>query len=320
MNDYDLRLDRNSSFINDLINQKKLYDILSSALEIGLFDKISTTSSKIQLSKKYGFEPETLELLLKVLVHAGYIEEKDDIVLNSEVTQTFLLKKSFRNMISEFSNNSAAKIIVNCIRAKVSPRKEPEWSEKRLLRLGNSALNGAILNLINSVDLTDRRNLLDLGGGHGFYSIAFAKKYPNLNITLQDLPQVMPFVQKIINKFKLQKQIKLMPIDFVKEDIVGNYDTILCSNILHYDKIDIVLPKVYKALCPNGLFVLKNRVSDHEDNLENSIRRLFWHIKGGRVIYSTGDWTDILKKYDFLEISTRFFYEINAVITAKKTG
>lgn len=318
MSNYNIAIDIDPSKLNGLIYQKELYDILSFAVEIRLFDRISEISSKAMLSKSYGFDPYTLELFLKVLIHSGYIEEKNGALVNSDISKMFLSEKSSRNMISAFSSNNKVGTILDYMKLNAKDREEPEWSEERLLRLGNAALNGAISNLLDSVCLDGRQTLLDLGGGHGFYSMLIALKYPDLKITIQDLPNVVSFSQKIINKLNFQERIEILPLDFMKEEIKGRYDAVLCSNVLHYDKIDTTLPKVYNALNPNGLFILRNRVSDHIDNLENSIKRFFWHAKGGRVIFSTEDWEAMLTKYGFLNTNVRSLYEISAVMTAVK--
>ena len=56
----------------------------------------------------------------------------------------------------------------------------------------NLAMNLAPV-LVPKIDLSNRRHLLDLGGGPGTYAIHFCLNNPQLKATVYDLPTTRPF-------------------------------------------------------------------------------------------------------------------------------
>ena len=107
-------------------------------------------------------------------------------------------------------------------------------------------------------------------------------------------------------------------LDFMKHNIEGLYDYILCANILHEDKKDCVLKKTYAALRQGGKIIVDVRVSDYPKTLSNSLNELSWYVKGKGKLKRTSTWFNFLSTYGFKQISLKGFYEIHAVITAVK--
>ncbi len=304
-----------------MLIHRDLYEIVSAAAFSGIFDLLAVPRNPNvpPLTSKY--DERTLGLLLKVLKNAGFIDVKR--INNTELTNLFLVKSSFRNLLHELKSpeeNTLCLQIINSLEKneRSDAGQEPVWSEEKLRRIGAFALNGPIEHLAAVCDLSGRKRLLDLGGGHGFYSIALAEKYPDLQITLFDLPQITELSEKFIRKFKLQSRINTVSGNFLTEKTGENYDAVLCANILHAEKRDIVLPKVRESLNENGLLIIKNRVSDTEDNLKNSISKLIWHVRGGKLMYTTEQWKSFIANHGFSNIILRGTYDISAVITAEK--
>jgi SAM-dependent methyltransferase len=75
--------------------------------------------------------------------------------------------------------------------------------------------------------------MLDVGGGSGGYSIAFAKASPELRADVLDLPGVLPLTAKYIQKSGPLERVKTRPGDLLHDDFGRDYDLVLVSAICH---------------------------------------------------------------------------------------
>ncbi len=109
------------------------------------------------------------------------------------------------------------------------------------------------------VDLGDRNQLLDLGGGPGTYAIHFCKQNPSLEAVVFDLPTTRPFAEKTIEAHGLADRIGFVPGNYIEEQIAGRYDAVWISHILHAEGPDTcqrILAKAVGALEPGGLILI----------------------------------------------------------------
>jgi 16S rRNA G1207 methylase RsmC len=181
-----------------------------------------------------------------------------------------------------------------------------------------SGLLGSIQATVEALSLDETRHLLDLGGGHGFYSIALAQKYPHMHITLLDLPQVIPLAQMYVRNFAQEARIRCVGANFLQEDIGDGFDAVLCANVLHSDKRDIVLPKVFCGLNRGGQIIVKCRIENGEPTVRAALAKLLWHIRGGKEFYSSRQWEHMIANHGFEQLRTVNVEGIFATIIGTK--
>ncbi len=85
---------------------------------------------------------------------------------------------------------------------------DEEQRESFLMGMFNMAMSIAP-GLAKEIDLSDRRHLLDLGGGPGTYAIHFCMNNPHLKATIYDLPATRPFAEKTIQRFNTKSPLTL---------------------------------------------------------------------------------------------------------------
>jgi predicted O-methyltransferase YrrM len=120
--------------------------------------------------------------------------------------------------------------------------------------------------IVAAVDLSQRRQLLDLGGGPGTYAIHFCRANPQLRATVYDLPETRPFAEKTIAQFGLAGRIAFAEGDFIKEDIPGTYDVALLSHILHAEGPEDcrkLIRKAVSAVQPGGMIIIHEFILDN---------------------------------------------------------
>jgi predicted O-methyltransferase YrrM len=117
-----------------------------------------------------------------------------------------------------------------------------------------------------AVDLSQRRHLLDLGGGPGTYAIHFCKANPQLRATVYDLPGTRPFAEKTIAKFGLADRIAFVEGNYLHDNIPGTYDVALLSHILHAEgpaDCRMLIRKAISVLQPGGLIMIHEFILDN---------------------------------------------------------
>lgn len=97
--------------------------------------------------------------------------------------------------------------------------------------MAEDAVSGELqetLNIVNNYDeFRNSKTLLDIGGGHGLYSIGFKKLNPNLKAFVFDFPDVLNETKKFCDKFN--SDINLISGNFYEDDLEGSYDIIFSS-------------------------------------------------------------------------------------------
>ena len=115
--------------------------------------------------------------------------------------------------------------------------------------------------LIKAVNPGKARNLLDVGGGSGSYTISFLRAVPGMKATLFDLPDVIPIALDRISQEGLNDRVTLEAGDFYEDDLPAGHDLAFLSFIIHQNSHsqNVALYKnVYNALDPGGRIVVRD--------------------------------------------------------------
>ncbi len=121
--------------------------------------------------------------------------------------------------------------------------------------------------LVQSIDLSARDRLLDLGGGPGTYAIHFCLRNQDLNAVVFDLPTTRPFAEKTIARFDLSNRVRFAAGDYHQDALPGPCDVVWMSQILHAERhadCRRIVSRAADALEPGGLMFI------HEFILEDS--------------------------------------------------
>jgi demethylspheroidene O-methyltransferase len=107
--------------------------------------------------------------------------------------------------------------------------------------------------VLDSFDFRRHRRLLDIGGGHGAFVREVARRHPELELALFDLPPVAARARAILNAQGLP-QIAAHGGSFRDDPIPGGADLITLVRILHDhdDAVVLALLKAVRAALPPG--------------------------------------------------------------------
>lgn len=102
--------------------------------------------------------------------------------------------------------------------------------------------------------------VLDVGGGHGGYSMALARRYPNVQTTVFELPAAAAVARQLIAEVGLSERVAVQEGDFQQERLGEGYDLVLLFGVLVSETEEgkvALLRKTYGALVPGGQVAIR---------------------------------------------------------------
>ena len=125
----------------------------------------------------------------------------------------------------------------------------------------NRAQSGQARRLVQTVDLSGRTKLLDLGGGAASYSIALCRAYPELRATVVDLREPLDVARRLVAEQGLQQRIALVEGDFLEVELGQDSDVVLVSGVVvavSRETVRRLFHAAFDALRPGGLIIVQD--------------------------------------------------------------
>ena len=216
--------------------------------------------------------PGPMEKLLGALAGAGYLAVTDDRYRLAPVARKWLLKDApsslYDAILLQFLDAGYIEHMEEFLRTgtpvhiheQMSPA---DWGYYQ--RGMRSGANLAVGELVRRVKLPRApvgasRQMLDIGGAHGYYSVAFCRKYPDLSATILDLPQAVEQSAPLLAREGMADRVHHQAGDALTADLGEEaYDLVLIANLVHHfseDENRDLLLRVARALRPGGLVVI----------------------------------------------------------------
>ncbi len=115
-----------------------------------------------------------------------------------------------------------------------------------------------------AVSLAGVQKLVDIGGGSGAFLAEVARVYPDMQLVLFDLPQVMPTARERLERVGLGERIERIGGSFRENPLPAGADAMSLIRVL-YDHDDAsvadLLAKVFNALPPGGHLLISEPMS-----------------------------------------------------------
>ena len=98
-------------------------------------------------------------------------------------------------------------------------------------------------------------SVLDVGGGHGWYSATLCRRHAGLSATVLDLPGSARVGREVIEAAGLAHRVTFVEGDARTAEFPGGQDAVLFFNLLHHlteTEIPALFERAAKALKPGG--------------------------------------------------------------------
>jgi len=245
--------------------------VVLTALELDVFSAVGEGGTAEQIARKIECAPRSTEMLLNALVSLKLLQKDEGVYKNSPVAARFFVEgtpdsaRMAQLHIANLWNRWST--LTEAVKAgtSVAPRSSDHWVQPFIAAMDHNS-RGRARGLVQAVGVNGAKRMLDLGGGSGAYSIAFAKTAPGLQCEIVDMADVLPITQDHIRKEGLAHRIVTRPGDMLTVPLeAGKYDLVLLSAICHMfspEENRKLLQRAYQALAPKGRVVISDFVLD----------------------------------------------------------
>ena len=219
-------------------------------------------------------DPRGLTMLLNALASLDLLEKKGDVYSATPFATEYLARTSpaylgfiiqhHHHLMAGWAHLDEAVKSGGPIRERFSHEDDEAVRESFEMGMFNLAMQVAP-RIVEQIDLSGRRRLLDLGGGPGTYAIHFCRQNPELTAVVYDLPTTRRFAEETISGFGLSERIRFEAGDFDVEEVRGGFDVAWLSHILHGDGPEgcaVILKKAVAALEPGGVIFVQEFILD----------------------------------------------------------
>jgi ubiquinone/menaquinone biosynthesis C-methylase UbiE len=251
--------------------------VLFAASDLGVFGALANgeAADANTLAGRLGLEPRGATLLLDACVAEGLLEKTSDQYRNTPSSAAFLvpgcpgdLSKAIRynrdvylawHKLADFARTGAP-----VERPQLHLGADADRTRNFVLSMHGRAL-GIGRAIVGQLDLAGRKQLLDLGGGPGTYSVLITQANPQIKCTVLDLPDIVRIAEELIAQQGASDKVRTLAGDYHTTPFPGGNDAAIFFGSLHQESPDSIrdlMRRAYAALEPGGIIYVMDMMTD----------------------------------------------------------
>jgi len=275
--------------------------VLLTAAELDLFTAVGSGATAAEVSTRIGSDPRATEMLMNALVAMGMLAKQGTVFRNSPLSARYFVagaaedaRAATMHLVHLWQTWST---LTECVRAGTSVYhrsaidRGEEWTRAFIAAMHRNARARAPL-VIEAVGTEGVTRMLDVGGGSGAYSIAFARANENLQVDLLDLATVIPIAQGHIDSAGFGGRIRTRVGDLRVDRLGEGYDLVFVSAICHMlgpDENKDLLRRCFEALAARGRVVIQDFILEPDRTAPKSAALFALNMLVGTQAGSTYD-------------------------------
>jgi hypothetical protein len=245
--------------------------LLISAVEFDVFSLTVEEKTAGEIAAALQTHEGNTELYVNALCSLGLLRKKDGAYLNTELSDTFLVKgrETYIGgilLLNEQWNIQSKEQMKGLVKSGPLPKQEAtdysgDYFAEHVRAMRNFSRSGTSQLVAKEIgklpEFPSMKKMLDLGGAHGMDTIALAMKNPSLRGIVFDMPAVVKITEEIIAEYGIEERVSTMGGDYAADPIGSGYDLIYAKATINFFKDNFVpiFKKVHEALNPGGLFL-----------------------------------------------------------------
>ena len=246
--------------------------ILLTAIELDLFEALGAGADAGDFAGALGTDPRATGMLLNALAALGAIEKRGGVFRNTPETAQHFTRRSPDDVRMAMMHTvhlwDTWSTLTECVRKGTTLGRRPagteDWTGAFIAAMHANASRRAMA-VVEAVDVAGARKMLDVGGGSGAYSIAFAQASPALRAEILDVGDVVPIARRHIAEAGLEDRVTVREGDLGSSDFGTGFDLVLISAICHMlseDENRALVAKTHAALGAGGRMVISDFILD----------------------------------------------------------
>jgi (2Fe-2S) ferredoxin/predicted O-methyltransferase YrrM len=252
------------------------------ALELDVFTALDGGSTAAEAAARTGTDARAMEMLLHALAALGLASKQAGVFHNTPVTKRYFTAGSPDNAQPALMHTAHLwgrwSTLTDCVRAGTSvagreaAARGDDWTRAFIAAMHRNASEraGAVVRAVGAAEV---RRMLDVGGGSGAYSIAFAKANPELTADILDLGEVAPIAQGHIERAGVADRVRVRTGDLRADKLGQGYDLVFVSAICHMldeNENRDLLGRCRDALRPGGRVVAQDFILEPDKTAPKS--------------------------------------------------
>ena len=239
------------------------------ATRLGVFEALADgPCTTPDVARRLGADERATEKLLNVLVATRYVRYRGGRYALTRLARRWLLRQSpwsvHDNMLLRFMEWQAVERLEDFVRTGKpldvhAMIRDDQWE---VYQRGMRALARLSADeVVRRVPVPpNARAMLDVGGGHGHYAVAFCRRYPQLQATILDLPAAVEAAAPILAETAMNGRVTHQSGDASTDDLGENaWELIFMSHVVHhFDEATnaSLVRRVGRALRPGGVLAV----------------------------------------------------------------
>jgi SAM-dependent methyltransferase len=241
--------------------------ILLTAARLDLFDFVGARGrSPAALAAHYGGDPTGWEIFLNALCAMGLLRQRRRTYRNSAFAARYLNHAAAVRLWPSYDGLNRWSGLASALTSRKRPdRQLPFLSDRnqawRLLHSLDLDARAIAPHLLKNISLKHARSLLDVGGGLGTYTVAFCRRYADLEATIVEHPKTAPLARRAIRQARMADRIHVLGLDIVRQPLPRGFDAALVSNVLHAHgarENKSLLGQLHRSLHPGGRLIVRD--------------------------------------------------------------
>lgn len=214
------------------------------ATRVGVFETMASAAQRAdEIAAQCGTSPAATHKLLNALAGTGYLRLRDGQYSLTQQARRWLLKDSPHSLtdavLMQFMDEQFIAQMETFVRngepIEMHEHLSPETWElyQRGMRSGARLTTPEVALRLPMPH--HARAMLDIGGSHGYYSVALCRRYPELRATVLDLPEAVEAAAPLLAREGMGDRVAHRADNALTADLGHEqYDLILIANLVHH--------------------------------------------------------------------------------------
>jgi acetylserotonin N-methyltransferase len=315
--------------------------------ELGIFASLAETPATIpELALRMGFDERATAAVLRLLTSLGLLLQAGGRYHLTATARSYLLPDGFAYWGDVFKNARTyslhlllkEKLLRKAIPVSADGRPNAgdsnapadKWASgeidltaaRNVAAFMHAHSRAAAFGAAESAEFSDARKLLDVGGGSGCFSIAFAQKRPDLSCTVLELPQMCLVAEEYIGRAGLSPRVNTMPLDMFRQEWPRGYNAHFYSNIFHdwsFETCAWLARQTFDSLPSGGGIIVHEMLLDDDKAgpiTTAAFSMLMLNTQGQQFTFD--QLREILEAAGFVKVTVKHSHGYYSLVTAVK--
>ena len=254
--------------LNDMIRGYMPSRCILTALELDIFTAVGNGASAEQIGARIDANARAVAMLLNALVALGLLTKSGDEYRNTPDSARYFVegsKDNHRNGLLHVANiwhrwNTLTDAVRRGSRVPMAGTDSATWTRNFIAAMQRNAKDRAP-HVVKALGSEGVRRVLDLGGGSGAYSIAFAKASADVKCEILDLHEVVPLTAEYVSKAGVAAQVEIRAGNMLRDPFGTGYDVVMLNAICHSfseEQNQELFHRARRALAPGGRLAVQD--------------------------------------------------------------